>query len=138
MKIEIRGLEAAACNLVFVLDRLITDERGFRLIYPGEGAHIHRPEPVPKTGAVPVVIRPIGWPKEALIEAQFMNTITGWQFCAHGRITAPHLKSVCDGITFSPTKNGLGIKLEIPDEERHTVVATNIERIIRVIRKSLV
>lgn len=137
MNVKIRGLEAAATSLVFVLDRLITDERGFRLLYPGEGVHIHRPEPVPKTGAVPVVIRPIGWPTESLIEAQFIHSVTGWVFCAHGHIVAPHLKNICDGITFSPIKSGLGIELHIPEEERYAVVLANIERIIRVLRKTL-
>lgn len=137
MKIEIRDLEAAVCCLVFVLDRLLTDERGFRLLYPGKGIHVHWPDPVPRSGAVPIVIRPIGWPARSIIEAQFIKTINGWQFCAHGRITAPHLGSVCDGISFSPTRSGLGVELHISAEGQHAVVANNIERLIRALRKSL-
>ncbi len=130
VKVEVEGLEAAVCGLVHLLDLLITDDRGVRLLYPGEGVHIYLPETLPKNEFVDVLIRPVRWKKKSFIEARFVRTIDGWRLCSQGRIVAPHLKGVCDGINFYPVSSGLGVKLDTDDTIKRSLIVEGYHRLV--------
>jgi len=136
-KVEVRGLETAICGLMHKLHQLITDENGHHPFYPGEGLRIHLPDPFPDNGQVAVRIQAIWWPANSFIKAVYTKRIDGWTLCDGGLIVTPHLESVCHGICFGPSRDGLGIKLVIPDDKMRTTITANMNILVRSLRSSL-
>ncbi len=122
---------------MYALDRLITNDAGLRIFYPGEGIHLHVPDPLPESEFVSVRIEAIDWPRGSFVEAHFVHTVCGWVLYQDGTINTPHLTPFCDNLSFSPTSSGLGLKLVTEDAERRTMIASNIRRITDALRTIL-
>ena len=135
MKTEVRALEYAVCALVHKLDILLTTEIGLRLFDVGNGLHISTPDHLSVGTDAFVTIEPTDWPKGSYIHARFFYGACGWELLEGGTVEANHLQIPADWLRFTPTNEGLGIRLHAFGEYQRGYIARAYDDLIASLQK---
>lgn len=126
-----RPLERAVVGVIHTLHTVLNENgfgfdlnKGFRIESP-DHLNVHHDDAL-------VTARAFGWKRSWFITTRFTRGKSGWELCADGEVVTDHIR-----IRFTPSKEGLGIRLVPRDEDQRRVMVSSYEHLIAALKRDL-